>query len=122
MILRGAISGFGAVAALAHLPGWQSRRDVSIVAIHDPVAARRHHAINLLKNIRVYDDLELMLAGEALDFVDIASPPSFHAAAAKLSIEAGVNALVEKPLCLTAGELSQLSSLATRNHRLLMCV
>jgi predicted dehydrogenase len=122
MILRGAISGFGAVAVRAHLPGWQSRRDVSIVAIHDPAAARRHHAVNLLKTIRVYDDLELMLDGEALDFLDIASPPTFHAAAARLALEAGVNAIVEKPLCQTLGELSQLSSLAERNKRSLICV
>ncbi|MBV8453899.1 MAG: Gfo/Idh/MocA family oxidoreductase, partial [Deltaproteobacteria bacterium] len=122
MTLRGAISGFGAVAAYAHLPGWLSRREVNIVAIHDPAAARRHHAINLIKNVRVYDDLELMLDGEALDFLDIASPPAFHAAAAKLALEANVHVIVEKPLCLNAAELAQLSSLAARNDRLLMCV
>jgi predicted dehydrogenase len=120
--LRGAISGFGAVAAHAHLPGWLSRRGINIVAIHDPVAARRHHAINLIKNVRVYDDLELMLDGEALDFIDIASPPAFHAAAAKLALEANVHVIVEKPLCLNCTELAQLTSLAARNNRLLMCV
>ncbi|MBV8357835.1 MAG: Gfo/Idh/MocA family oxidoreductase [Deltaproteobacteria bacterium] len=122
MTLRGAISGFGAVAAHAHLPGWLSRRGINIVAIHDPVAARRHHAINLVKNVRVYDDLELMLDGEALDFLDIASPPAFHAGAAQLALEANVHVIVEKPLCLNATELAQLSSLAARNQRLLMCV
>jgi predicted dehydrogenase len=122
VMLRGAISGFGAVAAYAHLPGWQSRRGINIVAIHDPLAMRRHHAINLVKNVRVYDDLELMLDGEALDFLDIASPPAFHAAAAMLALEAGVNVIVEKPLCLDAGELPRLSSLAVRSDRLLMCV
>ena len=74
-VLRGAISGFGEVAAQAHLPGWLTRSEVSIVAVHDPVSARRHHAINVLKKARIYDDLDLMLDGEALDFVDIASPP-----------------------------------------------
>ena len=122
MTLRGAISGFGAVAARAHLPGWQSQRGISIVAIHDPLAARRHHAINLVNNIRVYDDLELMLDGEALDFLDIASPPAFHATAVQLALEARVNVIVEKPVCLKACELTQLSSLAARNNRLLMCV
>src|SRR5215471_3720626 len=121
-MLRGAISGFGAVAELAHLPGWLSRRGITIVAVHDPVATRRHHAINLIKNVRVYDDLELMLDGEALDFLDIASPPAFHAAAARVALQAGVNVIVEKPLCLDAGELTQLSNLAARNDRLLICV
>jgi predicted dehydrogenase len=122
MRLRGAISGFGAVAAHAHLPGWQARRGIRIVAIHDPVAARRHHALNLRQNIRVYDDLALMLDGEALDFIDIASPPAFHASAAILALQAGVNVIVEKPLCLSLGELGHLSALAARQNRVLMCV
>jgi len=37
-MLRGAISGFGEVAAQAHLAGWRTLPDVNIVAIHDPVA------------------------------------------------------------------------------------
>lgn len=122
MALRGAISGFGEVAAQAHLAGWRTRPGVSIAAIHDPVAARRHHAINLAKNIRVYDDLELMLDGEALDFVDIASPPAFHAPTARLALEAGANVLVEKPLCLGVSEFDELAALAADRSRILMCV
>ncbi|HKV54429.1 MAG TPA: Gfo/Idh/MocA family oxidoreductase [Candidatus Binataceae bacterium] len=122
MRLRGAISGFGEVAAQAHLAGWASRPDVSIVAIHDPVSARRHLAINLLKNARVYDDLELMLDGEALDFLDIASPPAFHGGAARLALEAGVNVLVEKPICLDAREFRELAAIAASNRRVLSCV
>ncbi len=121
-MLRGAISGFGEVAATAHLPGWQSRPDVAIVAIHDPVSARRHHAINVAKNARIYDDFDLMLDGEALDFVDIASPPAFHAAAIRKALEAGAHVLVEKPLCLTAGEFEELAALAAKQSRVLMCV
>ena len=40
-VLRGAFIGFGNVAAKGHLPGWQSRSDVRIVAATDAVAARR---------------------------------------------------------------------------------
>src|SRR4029077_13009969 len=89
MILRGAISGFGEVAAQAHLAGWRTRPELNIVAIHDPVSERRHHAIRLIPNIRVYDDLELMLDGERLDFVDVASPPAYHAATARMALAAG---------------------------------
>jgi predicted dehydrogenase len=122
MPLRGAISGFGEVAAQAHLAGWDARPNINIVAIHDPVAARRHQAINLIKNVRVYDDLELMLDGEALDFVDIASPPAFHAVTTRMALEAGTNVLVEKPLCLDPAELAELEAVASRNSRVLMCV
>jgi predicted dehydrogenase len=121
-VLRGAISGFGEVAAQAHLPGWRTRPEVALVAIHDPVSARRHLAINLAGNARIYDDLDLMLDGEALDFVDIASPPAFHATAVRKALEAGANVLVEKPLCLTAIEFDQLIALAAKKSRVLMCV
>jgi predicted dehydrogenase len=122
MALRGAISGFGEVAAQAHLAGWRARPDVTIVAVHDPVSARRHQAINLVRNVRVYDDLELMLTGEALDFVDIASPPAFHANTVRLALEANINVLVEKPLCLEPAEFAELAGLAARKRRVLMCV
>ncbi len=121
-MLRGAISGFGEVAAQAHLSGWRTRTGVAIVAIHDPVSARRHHAINLVKNARIYDDLDLMLAGEALDFLDIASPPAFHAVTARKALETGANVLVEKPLCLAGAEFGELAALAAKKSRILMCV
>jgi predicted dehydrogenase len=120
-LLRGVISGFGEVAARAHLPGWRERNDVSLWAIHDPVAARRHVAINLGLNLRVYDDLALMLDGESPDFVDITSPPAFHAEAARLALEAGAHVLVEKPLCLDAAEFERLAVLAREQSRVLMC-
>jgi len=122
MKLRGAISGFGEVAARAHLPGWQSRPDVRIVAVHDPIAERRHLALRLIKNVRVYDDLHLMLAGERPDFLDIASPPALHADAARAALEAGAHLVVEKPLCLTARDFDALRSIAAARSRVLMCV
>src|ERR1700677_5238910 len=103
--LRGAISGFGEVAARAHLAGWQTREAVSITAIHDPISERRHEAIRLMKNVRVYDDLELMLDGEAPDFVDVASPPALHREAARAVIEAGAHVVVEKAVAHQRAQL-----------------
>ena len=122
MKLRGAISGFGEVAAQGHLPGWITREDVSIVAIQDPVAERRQLAMRLLKNARIYDDLGLMLDGEAPDFVDIASPPAFHAKAIRAVLDAGAHVLCEKPLCLDLAEFDDLTRLAAERGRILMCV
>jgi predicted dehydrogenase len=120
--LRGAISGFGEVAARAHLPGWRTCEDISIGVIHDPISERRHEAIRLIKSVRVYDDLELMLDGEAPDFVDIASPPGMHADAARMALAAGAHVLVEKPLALTLGQFDELTALAAEKRRVLMCV
>jgi len=120
--LRGAISGFGEVAARAHLAGWRSRENVAIGAVHDPISERRHEAIRLIKNVRVYDDLELMLDGEAPDFVDVASPPGSHHEAARAALAAGAHVIVEKPLALSLSEFSELASLAAEKRRILMCV
>ncbi|MGH8013076.1 MAG: Gfo/Idh/MocA family protein [Candidatus Binataceae bacterium] len=122
MPLRGALTGFGEVAAQAHLAGWRTRPEVNLVAIHDPVSDRRHHALRLLKNIRVYDDLELMLDGEAPDFLDVASPPAFHTPAIRSALASGAHVIVEKPLCLDGGDYAELSALAKNNSRVLMCV
>src|SRR5258708_35920180 len=115
--LRGAISGFGEVAARAHLAGWRTRENVGIGAIHDPVSPRRHEAIRLIKNVRVYDDLELMLDGEAVDFVDVASPPGLHHEAARAALSAGAHVLVEEPRALLLSEIAQLAALAVWKHR-----
>lgn len=120
--LRGAFSGFGEVAARAHLPGWRLRENVSICAVHDPVSERRHEAIRLIKSVRVYDDLELMLDGEAPDFVDVASPPGMHHQAALAALGAGAHVMVEKPLALSLGEFDELAALAAEKGRILMCV
>ncbi len=120
--LRGGISGFGEVAAKAHLPGWLARPDVQIVAVHDPVAERRHQALRLIKNVRVYEELGLMLAGERLDFLDVCSPPALHVQAANAALEAGAHVIVEKPLGLDPAQFDALESLAAANSRVLMCV
>src|SRR5689334_18702360 len=109
--LRGAISGFGEVAARAHLPGWLTRENIGINVVHDPISERRHEAIRLIKSVRVYDDLELMLDGEAPDFVDIASPPGFHRESVRLALNAGAHVIVEKPLCLSLSEFDELAAL-----------
>jgi predicted dehydrogenase len=86
------------------------------------MAERRQAALRAIKHIRVYEDLDLMLTGEAPDFVDIASPPAYHAGAARAALEAGAHVLVEKPLCLDAQDLSGLRALAASKARLMLCV
>lgn len=120
--LRGAISGFGEVAARAHLPGWRTRENIGVGVVQDPISERRHEAIRLIKNVRVYDDLELMLDGESPDFVDIASPPAIHAESVRAALNARAHVIVEKPLCLTLSRFDELASLAAKQARVLMCV
>ena len=75
---------------------------------------------------RVYDDLGNMLAHEQLDVVHILTPPHIHFDTGCQVIEAGVDALIEKPLCHTVEycqKLRQRASAALRvigvNHNFL---
>src|SRR5260370_19020315 len=120
--LRGAISGFGEVAARGDRPGWRTGDNISVSVVHDPISERRHEAIRLIKSVRVYDDLGLMLDGESPDFVDIASPPAYHAESVRAALDARAHVIVEKPLCLTLLEFDELAALAAKQARVLMCV
>lgn len=97
-MLRGAFIGFGNVAAKGHLPGWQSRDDVDIVAATDAIAARREAFLGACSDGRWYDSVDDLLSSEALDFVDICTPPGSHATLIKQALDAGLHVLCEKPL------------------------
>jgi predicted dehydrogenase len=97
-VLRGAFIGFGNVAAKGHLPGWQSRKDVRIIAATDAIAARREAFLGACPGGRWYDSVDDLLAGKTLDFVDICTPPGSHATLIKQALAAGLHILCEKPL------------------------
>lgn len=96
--MRGAILGFGAVAEQGHLPGWCADPRFDIVAVADPSPARRERAVELLPDVHVYADPATLLQYESLDFVDIASPPAFHAGAIVAASQHKLHILCEKPL------------------------
>jgi D-apiose dehydrogenase len=52
----------------------------------------------------VGDDIEAVLADEAVGFVDIATPPSTHAELIRAAADHGKNVLVQKPLALSLDE------------------
>jgi predicted dehydrogenase len=97
-VRRGAFIGFGNVAAKGHLPGWQSRNDVTIVAATDVLATRRDAFLEACPKGRWYENVDDLLSGETLDFVDICAPPSSHAALIKQALDADLHVLCEKPL------------------------
>jgi predicted dehydrogenase len=95
---RGAVIGFGNVAANGHVPAWRARPDFHIVAVGDPDPERRALALALLPGVHTYSDAATLLRTEQLDFVDIAAPPVLHAPLMVAAANAGVHVLCEKPL------------------------
>src|SRR6476646_5168201 len=97
-VLRGAFIGFGNVAAKGHLPGWQSVKDIQIVAATDAVAAQGGLFLEACPGGRWHNTVDELLSDKALDFVDICPPPSSHAALIKRALDARLHVLCEKPL------------------------
>ena len=114
-VRQGAIIGFGNVAAHGHLPHWRARTDFAIVAVADPDPQRRALAEQLMPGVRTYADTEALLHDEPLDFVDIATPPAFHAEAMRAAAQAGVHVLCEKPLCTSLHEYDAVRAAARRS-------
>lgn len=75
-------------------------------------ALGRAEALAARTGARPYASLEAMLASESLDAVHILLPPHLHYQAARTVIEAGVNVLLEKPMCASAAQCDELIALA----------
>ena len=110
--LRGAIVGFGNVAALGHVPAWQSDRRFSILAVCDPDESRLAKAAELLPDARRYTDLNELLDQERLDFVDVATPPASHPAIVTAALTRRLHVLCEKPLALHPDDCGRIRSAA----------
>ena len=94
-IFRVGIVGYGKIAELAHMPAWMALPSADVVAIADTCPVRRAVALEALPHARVYETCAEMLKSEALDVLDVCTPPSDHTP----SIVAGCGARVGRIVC-----------------------
>jgi len=121
--IRGAIAGFGKVAAEAHVSGFRQAPGFEIVAVIDPAEGSRARAAELLPGARTYPELAAAIDAEGkLDFVDVATPPRHHAASAFEALERGLHVLCEKPLAIDPAEIADLRRAVRRGNRTLFTV
>lgn len=121
-MLKGAIIGAGHVAVNGHLPAWRERSDVDIVAAADARPERLEAFAAEFPNARWYETAEELLVQETLDFVDICTPPSSHAALSRAALHHSLHVLCEKPLVTSPDELRGLPALAAEKERTLFTV
>ena len=114
-MLSGAIVGLGYISGTGHLPAYLKMSDVRIVAVADITPARLDLARQMIPGVRTYASHEALLAAEKqLDFVDICTPPSEHAAIALAAAARGIHILCEKPLTTSTAAARQLLLAAAR--------
>ncbi|MCS6950255.1 MAG: Gfo/Idh/MocA family oxidoreductase [bacterium] len=71
-----------------------------------------------LKEVKLYQDVQMMLQNESLDLVDICTQPHLHAPMAIAALEAGVHVMCEKPMARTWLECMRVVETVQRTGRL----
>ncbi|MBW2147509.1 MAG: Gfo/Idh/MocA family oxidoreductase [Deltaproteobacteria bacterium] len=120
--LRGAIIGFGNVAIHAHLPLWLKSNHFRIDAVVEPLPERARVAMDVLPEARIYSGIEPLVAENDLDFVDICTPPCFHADLMLESCRSGLHVFCEKPLVTSLESLHKIQEAADEFQRVIFTV
>ena len=102
-MLTGAIIGFGEVARHGHWPAYAAASEVRIAAVVDSSFERRALAEQLAPSIRTFATVDELARSVAVDFIDICTPPSLHAAPMLAALDHRWHVLCEKPFLLDSG-------------------
>ena len=101
--MRIGIVGAGAIAR-SHLTTLAEHPEASVAAVCDLNAAVAEETAGLAGGATAYQELEAMLAAEALDGVFVCTPPAAHLAPAAAALERGIPVYLEKPLARAAAD------------------
>jgi predicted dehydrogenase len=118
-ILRVAVLGFGYWGPNL-VRNFTTCPQTRVVAVVDPDPRRRAAVGVSYPWVATFDDMAPVLADPEVDAVVIATPLFMHHPQARAALEAGKHVLVEKPLCPTVAECTELAELAERQGRVLM--
>jgi predicted dehydrogenase len=119
--IRVALAGAGMISHY-HLIGWRNagRSRAQLVAVYDPDRARAEARAREFGISKVYDDPDAMLAKEAIDALDVASPRETHAFWVEAAAARGIDVLCQKPLTPTLGESEALARAVAGRIRLMV--
>jgi predicted dehydrogenase len=106
-ICRVGVAGLGKMGML-HAAIFNSLPDSCLVAVADPESLPTSALATFNPNIRVFKNLETMLAKEKLDAIVITTPVADHVSMALSSLENGIAFFVEKPLAVSAEQADPL--------------
>lgn len=120
--LRGALIGCGNAALHAHLPLWLQSDRFRIDAVVEPLKAQAALAKRLLPDARIYPEVDPFFAETDIDFVDICTPPCFHADLMLKACRSGLHVMCEKPLICSLETLRQVQKTAAEQERAIFVV
>ena len=118
--LRFGIIGTGWISE-SHVESLKLMPDVEIVAGADLIPGKAEKFFNKygLPNVRCYPDHKAMLEAEELDAVCVCTYNSTHKECTVDSLKKGVNVLLEKPMCITIEEATEIIQAEKQSGKLL---
>lgn len=117
--LRIGVLGCGPIAQAAHFESCTKARNADLYAICDVAEDLRERMAWTHKPEKSYGDYDAMLADPDLDAVIIATSDAFHVPASIKALAAGKHVLSEKPLGVTAEEVTALKQAVQQSGKLL---
>ncbi|MCZ6837300.1 MAG: Gfo/Idh/MocA family oxidoreductase [Planctomycetota bacterium] len=129
-MIRVGIIGYGFMGRM-HAKAYARDDRTQLVAIADPRAnvSQAAAAGNIetavdppldLSDVALTDDAATLLKRDDIDAVSICTPTSTHAPLAILSIQAGKNTLIEKPLALNSNDAAEVVEASTKTKLCIM--
>jgi predicted dehydrogenase len=118
--LRVAIAGAGMISWF-HLVAWRNLGErVRLVAVCDPDVVRARERSREFAIPGVYAERDAMLAAEAIDALDVASPRQTHAAWVDAAAGRGIDVLCQKPMTPAFAESESLARRTEGKVRLMV--
>lgn len=108
-MIRAGLIGFGLGGRVFHAPLLSSVEGIELAAIFERTT---NHAAGRYPGIITYRTLDDMLGDSSLGLIVVTTPNDTHFEFARRAIEAGKNVVVDKPMCVTSGEIAELMKLA----------
>ncbi len=114
--IRVGLVGCGNVTLLQHAPALKNHPDAKVVALVDPVAARRDQVAALLDlpSELAFSSVDQMLAATELDYAVVTVPPAFRRPIIEGCARHGVHVLAEKPIATIPSEAASMRDTMAR--------
>ena len=119
--LRVGVIGLGEVAQVIHLPVIESLPErFELAAVCDISPGLLKRVGDRFRVARRYSDASELIAAGGLDCVFVLNSDEYHAECTIAALDAGLDVLVEKPMCLSPREAEQIIAARDRSGRTVM--
>ncbi len=117
-MIKVALIGIGGMGKV-HFDSYKTIDGAEVIAVADIRTEMAREKVED-ENIRIYHDMQELLANETPDMVDICVPSYLHAELSIEALEKGVHVLCEKPMSLSSDETSRMIAAAEKSGKLFM--